>query len=163
MQDSASFEIKALLTLTLLKSGTSAKDIQTAVNVAAAARLMVVEEYSEFVRGEESGLDANVTSIYEARNGAAAQGNRSRAPQMEDMNSDIKALLSLLLLQHGATPREILTTLRMAAAARVADHEELSPEQNDADDARIEKRPSTPKQSARNEFLAAAPRSARAA
>jgi hypothetical protein len=163
MQDSASFEIKALLTLTLLKSGTSAKEIQTAVKVAAAARLMVVEEYSALIRGEEIGQDANVTSIYELRNGAGAADNRKRGLPIENMNSDIKALLSLLLLQHGATPREILTTLRMAAAARVADDEEMSSEQNFDDNARPEKPQPTPKQAIRNDFLAPVPKVARAA
>jgi hypothetical protein len=168
MHDSASFEIKALLTLALLKSGTSAKDIQTAVNVASAARLMVVEEYAELIRSEESGPDANVTNLYEARHGVAAGSpqSRKRGLEVDGMNSDIKALLSVLLLQHGASPKEILTTLRMAAAARAADDEEMSPEQMaDEEDVRREpeKRHPTPKQTLRNELLAPIAKVARAA
>ncbi len=167
MHASASFEIKALLTLALLKSGTSAKDIQTAVNAASAARLMAAEEYAEFVGSDESGSDANVTNIYEARHGVATGSaqSRKRAPQVDSMNSDIKALLSLLLLQHGASPKEILTTLRMAAAARAAEDEEMSSEQIDDEDVRreSEKRHLTAKQAMRNELLAPVAKVVRAA
>ena len=166
MHDSASFEIKALLTLALLKSGTSAKDIQTAVNVASAARLMIAEEYAELIRSEESGSDANVTNLYEVRQGAAAisSNTNKRELQVQGMNSDIKALLSLLLFQHGASPKEILTTLRMAAAARAED-EEPSPEQLDDEYVRreSEKRHQTPKQMIRNDLLAPVSKTARAA
>jgi hypothetical protein len=167
MHDSSPFEIKALLTLALLKSGTSAKEIQMAVNVTSAARLMAAEEYGELVRDEEGRPDANVTSIYDARHGTAAGSPQSckRGLEIDGMNSDIKALLSLLLLQHGASPKEILTTLRMAAAARAAEDEETSSEQIADDDVRRdpEKRHPTPKQTLRNEFLAPLAKTARAA
>jgi hypothetical protein len=167
MHDSASFEIKALLTLALLKSGTSAKDIQTAINVASAARLMVIEEYAELVRSGESGSDANVANIYEARHGVSpsAPQSRRRGLEVDGMNSDIKALLSVLLLQHGASPKEILTTLRMAAAARTADDEEMPEQMAGEEDARREpeRRHSTPKQALRNELLASIAKVARAA
>src|ERR1700761_2375460 len=177
MHDTASFEIKALLTLALLKSGTSAKDIQTAVDVASTARLMIIEEYAELARRDESDAsDSNVTRIYETRQGAPAPRRLEpqQAPQVEGVNSDIKALLSLLLLQHGASQKEISTTLRLAAAARAAENVEKSdeaapervetqerpervertakPEPRDA-----EKRVSA-KQAMRNDFLAAIPR-----
>jgi hypothetical protein len=42
------------------------------------------------------------------------------------MNSDIKALLTLLLLKNGAGSNEIQTALRMAAASRAAQAEELA-------------------------------------
>jgi hypothetical protein len=167
MHDSASFEIKALLTLALLKSGTSAKDIQTAINVASAARLMVIEEYAELVRSGESGSDANVANIYEARHGVSpsAPQSRRRGLEVDGMNSDIKALLSILLLQHGASPKEILTTLRMAASARAAEDEEMPEQTAGEEDVRREpeKRHPTPKQALRNELLAPIAKVARAA
>ena len=58
------FDIKALLTLLLLKQGTSPKDIQTAVNLTAATRLMVAEEYA----GRDEAPEAsNVTNIRSSR------------------------------------------------------------------------------------------------
>src|ERR1700744_4660361 len=131
MHDSASFEIKALLTLALLKSGTSAKDIQTAVNVASAARLMIAQEYAALARSDEGRLDGKVT-------------NRRGEPlsQKQELNTDsvhaeIKALLSLLLLQNGASQKEILTTLRLAtAAARVTEDDEDETEQTTAEEVR---------------------------
>jgi hypothetical protein len=113
-----SFDIKALLTLLLLKQGTSSKDIQTAVNLTAAARLMVAEQYAETAPSED--LEAgNVTSIRPARRSGAdtVSGARPFEPHADAMNSDIKALLMmlLLLLQNGASSREIQTTLRLAA------------------------------------------------
>jgi hypothetical protein len=168
MHDSALFEIKALLTLALLKSGTSAKDIQTAVNVASAARLMASEEYAELARSEESRSDANVANIREVRHGeAAGSSSNSRKPdlQVDGMNSDIKALLSLLLLQHGASSKEILTTLRLAAAARTAEVDQVEPVQIAEESTRQgpEKRSLTAKQALRNERLAPVSRWARAA
>jgi len=160
MHDTASFEIKALLTLALLKSGTSAKDIQTAVNVASAARLMIIEEFAELAR-EENAVDSNITSLHEARHGATA--GRKPEPQVEGINPDIKALLSLLLLQHGATPKEIRTTLRLAAAARGAENNEMTPERVAAPETKETEKRQTAKQTMRNEFLAPIPKTARAA
>jgi hypothetical protein len=100
------FDIKALLTLLLLKQGTSAKDIQTAVNLTAAARLMVAEEYADRDEAPEGG---NVTPIRSARHDEKQE--RPFEPHADAMNSDIKALLMLLLLQNGASSREIQTTL----------------------------------------------------
>jgi hypothetical protein len=124
MNNSAmNFDIKALLTLLLLKSGTSSRDIQTAVNLTAAARLMVAEEYAEIAQIDEAAPEGgNVTKIRSARNAesASASTGRSYDPQTDAMNSDIKALLMLLLLQSGASSREIQTTLRLAAKSRGA-------------------------------------------
>ena len=104
----------------------------------------------------------------------------------------VKALLSLLLLQHGATSREILTTLRMAAATRgqdvhggeqatSQDREQIEFEQPayiepapipiqhrphislKPDMLPAEIRPSTPKQRLRNDYLAPIERPHRAA
>ncbi len=126
MNNSAmNFDIKALLTLLLLKSGTSSRDIQTAVNLTAAARLMVAEEYAEIAPADEAALEGgNVTKIRSARNAEAVTTVRSYDPQTDAMNSDIKALLMLLLLQSGASSREIQTTLRLAAKSRGAAAEE---------------------------------------
>jgi hypothetical protein len=123
MNNSAmNFDIKALLTLLLLKSGTSSRDIQTAVNLTAAARLMVAEEYAEVAQPDEVATPegGNVTNIRSARNAEAVTAARSYDPQTDAMNSDIKALLMLLLLQSGASSREIQTTLRLAAKSRSA-------------------------------------------
>ena len=129
MNNSAmNFDIKALLTLLLLKSGTSPKDIQTAVNMAAAARLMAAEECAEpapSAEAEETST-SNVTKIRPVLNDEAesAAAPRKFEPHADAMNSDIKALLMLLLLQSGASSREIQTTLRLAAKSRGAGTEE---------------------------------------
>ena len=163
MHDTASFEIKALLTLALLKSGTSAKDIQTAVNVASTARLMIIEEYAELARRDEGDSESNVTSIHEARHPASRRHEPQQAPQVEGLNSDIKALLSLLLIQHGASPKEISTTLRLAAAARAAETDEKTPELTTAQELKETERRLSAKQAMRNELLAAIPKTIRAA
>jgi hypothetical protein len=141
------------LTLALLKSGTSARDIQTAVNVASAARLVIVEEYAELTRIEESWFDARVANIREVRRDEPA--SRKPEPHIDGMHSEIKALLSLLLLQHGASQKEILTTLRLATAAARTAGDEDEPDTVDEDAPREpERRGSTPKQVLRNEQLA---------
>jgi hypothetical protein len=190
MHDTALTEIKALLSLALLKSGTSAKDIQTAIDVAATTRLMAGEEGAELAYDDSSGADGSVSNIRDLRHGnaAAVVRDRKREQPISALNGDVKALLSLLLLQHGATSREILTTLRMAAATRRRDGEQtdgqererteleqpaeaitatpvpqephvvLRPEMLPADI-----RPATPKQRLRNEYLAPIEQSPRAA
>jgi hypothetical protein len=163
MNNSAmNFDIKALLTLLLLKSGTSPKDIQTAVNMAAAARLMAAEECAEpapSAEAEETNT-SNVTNIRPVLNDEAesAAAPRKFEPHADAMNSDIKALLTLLLLQNGASSREIQTTLRMAAAVRdmMAD-EPSEPPPADVSTAAVGRIPETRsslKQAVRNERLA---------
>ena len=190
MHDTALTEIKALLSLALLKSGTSASAIQTAIDVAATTRLMAGEECAGFAPDERNGADGNVTNVRDLRHGdaAAAVRDRQREQPISALNGDVKALLSLLLLQHGATSREILTTLRMAAATRRQDgepttgqdrertepeqpieaaatpipqkpHIALTPDILPADDIR----PATPKQRMRNEYLAPIEQSPRVA
>jgi hypothetical protein len=137
MHDTALTEIKALLTLALLKSGTSSRDIQNAIDVAATTRLMAGEECAALDHDDSGVADRNVTNIRDLRNGdaAAAPRERKRQQPISGLNGDVKALLSLLLLQHGATSREILTTLRMAAALPVQedcqDTEPAEPEQSE--------------------------------
>jgi hypothetical protein len=143
--------------LLLLKQGTSSKDIQTAVNLTAAARLMVAEEYAEPAPGED--LEAgNVTNIRPPRRCGAdtVAGARPFEPQADAMNSDIKALL-VLLLKSGASSREIQTTLRLAARTRglMADElPETSEEEITAAVARAQETRPTPKQALRNDHLA---------
>ena len=149
------FDIKALLTLLLLKQGTSSKDIQTAVNLTAAARLMVAEEYAEQDETRESG---NVTSIRAGRQVETGDTKRFE-PHVDAMNSDIKALLMLLLLQNGASSREIQTTLRLATKSRAVAADEQSDMCQEAVPAvevtkALEPRAMTPKQALRAEHLA---------
>jgi hypothetical protein len=149
------FDVKALLTLLLLKQGTSAKDIQTAVNLTAAARLMVAEEYADSNETQDSG---NVTSLRSARHGEAPTA-RPFEPHADAMNSDIKALLMLLLLQNGASSREIQTTLRLATKSRSLAADEPSDMSQEAVQVAevtkaLETRPVTPKQALRAEHLA---------
>lgn len=167
MFESTLFEIKALLTLALLKSGTSAKDIQIAVNVASAARLMAAQEYEKLSRAEPVRSESSVTNIREVRHDeeAAYPNKHTQELQTESLNSDIKALLSLLLLQQGASSKEILTTLRLAAGARTKEEDHSEPEQIVEEPSRreIERRALTAKQALRNELLAPNSRWARAA
>jgi hypothetical protein len=148
MDNSAmNFDIKALLTLLLLKQGTSSKDIQTAVKLTAAARLMVAEEYAD---RNEAPAASNITNIRAVR-----VVDRPFEPHLDTMNSDIKALLMLLLLQNGASSREIQTTLRLAARTRGAASETIEEavpllEVTKA----LESRAMTPKQAVRAERLA---------
>jgi hypothetical protein len=179
MHDTALTEIKALLTLALLKSGTSSKDIQNAIDIAATTRLMAGEESTESEH-DDRGID-NVTNIRDLRHGNAVEPRERKQP-VSGLNGDVKALLSLLLLQHGATSREIITTLRVAAATPVQedrhDSEEAEFEQPEIVAARIlgkgpvARKPearaaetllTTPKQGLRNERLAPIDRSTRAA
>lgn len=189
MHDTALTEIKALLTLALLKSGTCPKDIQTAIDLAATTRLMAGEESAAFELEDRNGADSNVTNIRNLRPGSTAVAPRERQRQepISGLNGDVKALLSLLLLQNGATAREIRTTLRMAAAMGMQDSEQATapeieqtePEQPaEAVAAPVPQkphvvlrpemlstdiRPSTPKQRLRNDYLAPIERSTRAA
>jgi hypothetical protein len=162
MQNTAmNFDIKALLTLLLLKQGTSSKDIQTAVNLTAAARLMVAEEYAELAPSEDAPEAGNVTKIRPARRCEAdtVADARRFEPHADAMNSDIKALLMLLLLQNGASSREIQTTLRLAARSRglMADEQAEEPAEEIAIVAVSkvqEARAMSPKQALRSDQLA---------
>jgi hypothetical protein len=156
MHDTALTEIKALLTLALLKSGTSSRDIQNAIDVAATTRLMAGEEYAALDRDDSDIADRNVTNIRDLRNGNAAPAPRARKRQepISGLNGDVKALLSLLLLQHGATSREILTTLRMAAAMpSQEDGQDTEPTETEQPET-VATVLAAPRQRVRNEHLA---------
>ncbi len=190
MHDTALIEIKALLTLALLKAGKSVKDIQTAIDVAATTRLMAGEEGAEFGDDDLNDADGNVRDLRHGH-AAAEVRDRKRERPISALNGDVKALLSLLLLQHGASSREILTTLRMAAGMRrqnVEQRDEPTGRQ-DREQSELQRpaqaaaappaqkpqivlrpemlptdiRPTTPKQRLRNEYLAPIARSSHAA
>jgi hypothetical protein len=161
MHDTALTEIKALLTLALLKSGTCARDIQNAIDVAATTRLIAGEECAAPDHDDGSIADGRITNIRDLRHGdtAAASRERKRRQPISGLNGDVKALLSLLLLQHGATSREILTTLRMAAATSVQEDEQAELEQPKT----VATVLATPRQRLRNEHLAPIDRAKRVA
>jgi hypothetical protein len=114
-----SFDIKALLTLLLLKQGTTSRDIQAAVNLTATARLMVAKEYADIAQHHEAAEAGNVARIRSSRQ-SDVDAVRPFEPHLDTLNSEIKALLMLLLLQSGASQHEIQTTLRLAAKSRSA-------------------------------------------
>lgn len=130
MQNAAAMnsDIKALLALLLLKSGTNAKDIQTALQLAAASRVMVAEENAEAIEDDDLDEDfaSNISDLRTTVRDQADHTRGRRAPSQDVMNSDIKALLTLLLLRSGTSSVEIQTTLRFAAASRVMITEELA-------------------------------------
>jgi hypothetical protein len=126
MQNTAAMnsDVKALLTLLLLKTGTSSPEIHNALQLAAASRIMMAEEHANPARGQNvEASGSNVAKLRPAGNGSVPETSASvrRMKQSADaMNSDIKALLTLLLLRSGADSSEIQTALRMASASRVA-------------------------------------------
>jgi hypothetical protein len=165
MMHSTLIEIKALLTLALLKSGTNAKDIKTAVEVASAARLMAAEEYDRTPSIEPIRTGRKVTNIRAGAHDEEADYAHQNQEYTEGLNSDIKALLSLLLLQQGASSKEILTTLRLATGTGTTGEDQNESEQIAETPAtrNVERRSVTPKQAFRNEQLAPNSRWGRAA
>ncbi len=120
-------DVKALLTLLLLKTGTSSQEIHNSLQLAAASRVMMAEEFATSTRAPA--VDATTNNVAKLRPiGAASENVSAAARRMKQsadaMNSDIKALLTLLLLKNGAGSNEIQTALRMAAASRAALAEE---------------------------------------
>ena len=119
-------DVKALLTLLLLKTGTSSLEIHNSLQLAAASRVMMAEEFATPTRATPDVATNNVAKL---RPIGGASDNVSAAAKRikqgaDSMNSDIKALLTLLLLKNGAGSNEIQTALRMAAAQRAAMAEE---------------------------------------
>jgi recombinational DNA repair protein RecT len=152
-------DVKALLTLWLLKMGTSSQEIQTTLQLAAASRVMVAEEQAPL---EEDGPQAasNVALLRSASEVSSATARHDHQTARA-MHSDIKALLALSLLKIGTSTIEIQTTLRMAASARAEAAEEAAaaaaveapapaPEKVRA----IETPSQTPRQALRNAHLA---------
>jgi hypothetical protein len=124
MQNTAAMnsDVKALLTLLLLKTGTSSPEIHNALQLAAASRVMMAEEYANPMRMQ--GIEASGSNVAKLRPATAVNVPETsaavrRMKQSADaMNSDVKALLTLLLLKSGADSNEIQTALRMAASSR---------------------------------------------
>jgi hypothetical protein len=107
-------DVKALLTLWLLKMGTTTQEIQTVLQLAAASRVMVAEELSllsmEEIRPHQTAR--NVASL------RSASAPNAAVTQTLAMHSDIKALLTLALINVGVSLDDIQMTLRLAAGSR---------------------------------------------
>ena len=108
-------DIKALLTLLLLKTGTTSAEIRTSLQFASTWRTMAVDE-----RGNDPARDMpaanNVAKLYPNSDAEAAARNMQLT--IEAMNSDVMALLTLSLLKNGSTSEEIQKALRLAALSR---------------------------------------------
>jgi len=123
MQNTAAMnsDVKALLTLLALKTGTTSPEIHHALQLAAASRVMMAEEHANPARGHADATASNVAKL--RPNGYMPETSASvrRMKQSADaMNSDIKALITLMLLKNGAGANEIQTALRMAAGSLAA-------------------------------------------
>ena len=150
-------DTKALLTLWLLKTGTTAAEIRISLQLAATSRVMAAEE-----RGFAATADApvalahNVSPLHPGTDADLLKEAREAHFAAEAMNSDIKALITLSLLKIGTSQEEIHRALRLAARSRAADAQEpangISAEEflATADGASA----SSPKQVFRNEQLA---------
>lgn len=149
-------DVKALLTLWLLKAGTSPETIQMTLQLAAASRIMAAEEQAAPPPNDKrEPRPGNIAKLRPIPDANAAATNRAR-PNVGAMNSDIKALLSLALLKVGASSGEIQTTLRLAAALRTG----AADANNEAPRSAVTTEPAadivslTPKQVFRNGHLA---------
>lgn len=105
-------DVKALLTLWLLKMGTKTQEIQTVLQLAAASRVMVAEELSLASMEEPQPAAGNVATL------RCASEPKAAVVQTSTMHSDIKALLTLALIKVGVGLDDIQTTLRLAAGSR---------------------------------------------
>lgn len=159
MQQSAATasDTKALLTLWLLKTGTTAAEIRISLQLAATSRVMAAEE-----RGFAATADAplalahNVSQLHPGGDPDMLKEAREAHFAAEAMNSDIKALITLSLLKIGTSQEEIHRALRLAARSRATDAEQSSngiPLEELAS-AHTADASSTPKQVFRNEHLA---------
>lgn len=124
MQNTAAMntDVKALLTLLALKTGTSSPEIHHALQLAAASRVMMAEEHANPARSHADMPASNVAKLRpNGTNMPETSASVRRMKQSADaMNSDIKALITLMLLKNGADANEIQTALRMAAGSRAA-------------------------------------------
>jgi hypothetical protein len=122
MQNTAAMnsDVKALLTLLALKTGTSSPEIHHALQLAAASRVMMAEEHANPSRSQADTTASNVAKLRPNTNNVPeTSASVRRMKQSADaMNSDIKALITLMLLKNGADANEIQTALRMAASSR---------------------------------------------
>ena len=125
MQNTAAMnsDVKALLTLLALKTGTTSPEIHHALQLAAASRVMMAEEHATPSRQHQGDMTASNVAKLRPANGAVPETSasvRRMKQSAEAMNSDIKALITLMLLKNGADANEIQTALRMAAGSRAA-------------------------------------------
>ena len=153
-------DIKALLTLLLLKTGTTPKEIHTVLMVASTSRVMIAEEYAASHPEHASNVP-----MWTATRSNVPASLAEFDPEADGIYSDIKALLSLVLLQNGVSANEIQTTLRVAATSRraIAERREDFQDQDDIlqnDDIpqkpasrTPERRQATARQSLRNDAL----------
>lgn len=120
-------DVKALLTLWLLKMGTKTQEIQTVLQLAAASRVMVAEELSLASMEEPHSGTGNVATL------RCASEPNAAVVQTSTLHSDIKALLTLALIKVGVSLDDIQTTLRLAAGSR-AEATAAFEEEDDAPD-----------------------------
>jgi hypothetical protein len=157
-------DIKALLTLWLLKTGTGSQEIRTVLQLAATSRMMAAEERADRSLDEDGPQAAG--NVAKLRSEASAAAASEEMQNLRAVNSDIKALLSLSLLKIGATANEIQSAMRLASASRAsattttatATAERAEPSRT-VRQAELENRPAevvsmTAKQALRNDHLA---------
>jgi hypothetical protein len=114
-------DTKALLTLWLLKTGTTPAEIRTALQLAATSRLMAAEEQG-FVRTAGAPIPPahNVSQLHPSFDVEVLKAAREAELAAEAMNSDIKALITMSLLKIGTSSDEIHSALRLASRSRAA-------------------------------------------
>jgi hypothetical protein len=108
-------DIKALLTLWLLKTGMTPAEIRTSLQLAAASRAMASDEQA-YGRPDTSQTAGNVARLYP--NSEAEVTARKAQLAVEAVNSDVMALITLSLLKVGTSSDEIQKALRLAALSR---------------------------------------------
>lgn len=125
-------DIKALLTLWLLKAGTSSSEIRTSLQLAATSRAMATEDHAvartdpaqPAPTSHAPSVASNIARLY-PNSDAEIAARRSQAAVVA-MNSDIMALITLSLLKIGTSSDEIQQALRLAALSRTPARDEKS-------------------------------------
>jgi hypothetical protein len=123
-------DIKALLTLWLLKIGTTPAEIRTSLQLAAASRAMATDEQAsarqEPAQSSPAGhlIASNIARLYP--NSEAEIAARRAQFALEATNSDVMTLITLSLLKVGTSSDEIQKALRLAALSRAPMKDESS-------------------------------------
>jgi len=123
-------DIKALLTLWLLKIGTTPAEIRTSLQLAAASRAMATDEQAygrpEPAQSSPAGhlIASNIARLYP--NSEAEIAARRARLALEATNSDVMTLITLSLLKVGTSSDEIQKALRLAALSRTPVKDESS-------------------------------------
>jgi hypothetical protein len=122
-------DIKALLTLWLLKTGTTPAEIRTSLQLTATSRAIAADEHSaarpETVQLAPAGnlnSAGNIARLYP--NSEAEIAARKAQLSVEAMNADVMTLITLSLLKIGTSSDEIQKALRLAALSRAPGKEE---------------------------------------